>query len=168
MPRRKRCSTPRAALHLTARGIDGAPIFVDDFDRVSFIALLGRVTERAGWTIVAWCLMDTHYHLLVIAPEEPKVPWAMQLLNGTHAREFNERHQRRGHVFGARYCEKVNADEPHLLAASDYVLDNPVRGGLVREHDQWPWSGDGRLEPREDRIVRVPRQNRDVLVRPRG
>ena len=151
-----------------ARGIDGKRIFRDEFDRFAFIALLRRVTERAGWTVVAWCLMDTHYHLLVIAPAEPRVPWAMQLLNGTYAREFNERHERRGHLFGARYCEKVIADERHLAAANDYVLDNPVRAGLVREHDQWPWSGDERLEPREAKVVRVPAQRRDVLVRRRG
>jgi putative transposase len=168
MPRRKRCSNSQAVLHLTARGVNGERIFLDDFDRFSFMALLGRVTERAGWTILAWCLMDTHYHLLVIAPEEPRVPWAMQLLNGLHAREFNRRHERRGHLFGERYYEKVIVDERHLSAANDYVLDNPVRAGLVREHDHWPWSGDGRLEPREDRIVRVSRQSREVLVRSRG
>ena len=63
---------------------------------------------------------------------------------------------------------RVIADERHLSAANDYVLDNPVRAGLVREHDDWPWSGDGRLEPRETRIARVPMQRRDVLVRSRG
>src|SRR5688500_4364290 len=129
MPRRERCSAPHAALHLMARGIDGEPIFRDEFDRFGFIALLRRVTERAGWTVVAWCLMDTHYHLLVIAPREPKVPWAMQRLNGTYAREFNERHERRGHVFGARYCEQVIGDERHFAAARVYVLDTPVRAG---------------------------------------
>jgi REP element-mobilizing transposase RayT len=169
MPRRKRCSSPLAVLHLSARGIDGAAIFLDDFDRFAFVTLLRRVTERAGWTVLAWCLMDTHYHLLVIATEEPRVGWAMQLLNGTYAREFNLHHVRRGHLFGGRYSETVIADERHLQAANDYVLDNPVRAGLVRLAGDWPWSGDGRLEPRDvEQVVRLRPQRRDVLVRSRG
>jgi putative transposase len=31
-------------------------------------------------------------------------------------------------------------DDPHLLAAARYVEVNPVRAGLVKRAEDWPWS----------------------------
>ena len=31
-------------------------------------------------------------------------------------------------------------DEPHLLAAARYIALNPVRAGLVKRAEDWPWS----------------------------
>ena len=138
---------------MTARGVDGLRIFPTAFDCHSFLARLRGVTERTGWTIAAWCLMQTHYHLLVFAPSEPRIPWAMQALNSVYAREFNQRHGRRGHVFGERYTDTLVGSEAHLDAAAEYILENPVRAGLVQAVDHWPWSGDHRLEPRRLRKV---------------
>ena len=32
-------------------------------------------------------------------------------------------------------------DEDHLIAAVRYVSLNPVRAQLVRQADEWPWTG---------------------------
>ena len=65
----------------------------------------------------------------------------MRELNGGHARRFNERHGRRGHLFGSRFtAESITTDE-YFEAACAYVLANPVRAGLVDEPADWPWSG---------------------------
>lgn len=170
MGRRPRSFYPGTATHLTARGVDGQPIFVTDFDRFGFLALLRKVTERVEWFVVAWCFMETHYHMLVVAPAEDEhcISQAMQTLNSVYAREFNARHGRRGHLFGERFTDTLVATDRHLRAATAYIYDNPVRAGLVRRSEDWPWSGDGRLEPREHRIVRLPMQSREVLVRSHG
>ena len=152
--------------HLTSRGVDDQPIFLSDLDRFQLIALLRRVTEQVGWRVVAWCLMTTHYHLLVIGAAEPRISWAMQQLNSIYAREFNLRHRRRGHLFGERFADTVVETDGHLVAAIEYVLENPVRAGLVPCVEDWAWSGDDRLEPRPlRRIVTDATQSRDTLVR---
>lgn len=153
MAHRRRAFFPGTATHLTARGVDDQPIFVCDLDRFGLLSLLEKMTERVRWFIVAWCLMDTHYHLLVVVPgdEEPRISWAMQTLNSVYAREYNARHRRRGHLFGERFTDTLVASERHLHAATAYIYDNPVRAGLVRRPEDWRWSGDGRLEPRGGR-----------------
>ena len=169
MAYRHRAFEPGAAYHMTARGIDGLSIFPTAVDCFSFLGLLRRVTGRVGWTIVSWCLMGTHYHLIVFAPAEPRISWAMQTLNSVYAREFNHRLARRGHVFGERFTDTLVASERHLDAAIDYLLENPVRAGLVSEALDWPWSGDHLLVPRPvQRIVTPLAQDRDTLVRRRG
>ena len=168
MGRKTRSFYPGVATHVTAHGVDDEPIFRSDLDRFDLLARLRRVTERADWQIIAWCFMNTHYHLLVVAGNDPRVSWAMQAINSVYAREFNQRYRRRGHLFGERFTNTIIESEAHLDATINYIYENPVRAGLVRRIEDWPWSGDGRLEPREDRIVRLPMQSRDVLVRSRG
>ena len=166
MPYKHRIYEPGTAWHMTARGIDDASIFLEDFDRVAFLSRLRRVTERVDWQVVGWCLMSTHYHLLLLAGAEPQVSLGMQMLNSVYARELNRRYDRRGHLFGERYRPTRVADEAHFVAALRYTLRNPVRAGLVARVEDWRWSGTTRLEPRT--LDTVPTQSRDVIVRPRG
>jgi putative transposase len=169
MASRPRRFAPNAPAHLTARSVAGLPLFPTTADCFEFLRLLAKVTERIKWTICAWCLMGTHYHLLVFTPEPESAPLALQTLNSSYARYFNATHDRRGHVFGARYTETLVETERHLQAAFDYVLENPVRAGLVREPFDWAWSGDGILEPRPLRKIVAPSSpNRDSPVRRRG
>ena len=88
---------------MTCHGVDDQPIFLSDLDRYELLALLRKTTERIGWQVLCWCLMTTHYHLLVVVPDDPRVSWAMQTVNSVYARELNARHSRRGHLFGGTH-----------------------------------------------------------------
>jgi REP element-mobilizing transposase RayT len=138
---------PRSALaegrffHVYARGVDRVAIFRDRDDRLRFLQLLLLATERGTWDCHAFCLMDTHVHLVVEAAIE-RVSRGMQLLLGRYARHFNDRHQRVGHLFGGRFGARLIEDEDYLGAAVEYVLQNPVRAGMVAAAADWPWSGE--------------------------
>ncbi len=154
MPRNPRHFAPGGAYHLTARAVAGASLFPEVFDRLAFLVLLEKTGRRVGWQVAAWCLLDTHYHLIVFAGAEPDVSLGMQMLNGLHARGVNQRYDRRGHLFGERFRPTPVESEEHLTAAIAYVLRNPVRAGLVKRVEAWRWSGTTTLGPREilDRI----------------
>jgi REP-associated tyrosine transposase len=139
MARMKRSELPDGHFHLTAAGAGGTHVFVDDLDRLEFLHALGIAIARFEWRLVAYCLMGTHYHLLVETPAVTLAP-CMQWLNGVYARGFNKPHERRGHLFGARYDSRAIRDETHRLAALRYILDNPVRASLCPQADDWPWS----------------------------
>jgi REP element-mobilizing transposase RayT len=98
-----------------------------------------RTAERFAWVCHVICLMNTHYHVIVEAPQ-PRISAGMQRLNGTYARRFNRRHERRGHLFENRFVSWVVREERHLTLACCYVLNNPVRAGLCRTAENWPWS----------------------------
>ena len=169
MPSRPRQFAPDAPVHVTARGVSGLTLFPTTADCFRFLTILRDVTARTRWTVAAWCLMSTHYHLLVFTPDPGLAPLAMQILNGRYARAYNREHDRHGHVFAARYSETLVQSERHLQAAYDYVLENPVRAGLVRDPLVWAWSGDALLAPRPLRKVVAPSaRRRDNLVRLAG
>ncbi len=170
MPRKTRFFAPGGASHLTVHGVADEPIFLVDLDCYCYLAILRTVTRRVGWTVASWCLMSTHVHLVVVLGADTRVSWAMQTLNSVYAREFNRWHHRRGHVFGERFRDRTISDDLHLEAANEYVLRNPVTAGLVRNVEDWRWSGGGSLEPHAPRWRNDTKlsRSRDVLVRPRG
>jgi putative transposase len=101
--------------------------------------LLGRVLERYGWLLYAYCLMNNHYHLVIETPR-PNLSLGMRQLNGLYARRFNLRHRRVGHLFQARFRSILVESESYLLAVCRYVVLNPVRASLCDDPADWPWS----------------------------
>ncbi len=139
MTRPPRSFAPGGWYHLTARA-NNRMLFVDDDDRTMFVRLLSRVADRFTLDIDAWCLMGNHYHLIV-RTRTGDISGAMKYLNGEYARRFNERHGYRGHVFESRFRAAMLVDDDHLEHARQYVLQNPVRAGLVASPDDWPGAG---------------------------
>ena len=139
MPRAKREPVPAGYYHVTTRGHRDEPIFVDDHDRTWFLTLLTRLVAKEAWQCLAYCLMSNHYHLVLSVPEA-SLSYGMQRLNGLYAQSFNNRHNRRGHLFGARYRLTFIETEVHLVEACRYVVLNPVRACLCHRPGDWAWS----------------------------
>jgi REP element-mobilizing transposase RayT len=139
MARPLRLCFPDARYHVIARGNSDGAIYVDDLDRELFLGELGRVVERYSWLCHAYCLMTTHYHLVLETPFA-NLPVGMQRLNGGHASRFNARYGRSGHVFGSRYRSILIEDARYLLAVCRYVVLNPIRAGICDRPEDWPWS----------------------------
>jgi putative transposase len=125
--------------HLATRAVDSASAFRCPDDRHVFLSVLAQVVGTYHWLLHSFCLMGTHYHLIVRTPR-PTLSAGMQALNGTYGRRFNERHGRRGHLFGARFSSVRVETEAHLLAAHRYVAMNPVNAGLCERPEDWSWS----------------------------
>jgi putative transposase len=114
-------------------------MFRDDVDRTDFCRRLARTIDRLGWRCHAFCLMTTHYHVLLDVEQDALQP-GMHWLNGTYMQQFNRRIGRWGHVTGARYaCRFVESDR-HMLGVFRYVSLNPVVAGLCNRPQDWLWS----------------------------
>lgn len=132
MARPLRLEFPGAIYHVTSRGNARNAIFLDDEDRVLFLACLGAVVTRFGWWCHAYCLMDNHYHLLIETPEGD-LSRGMRQLNGVYTQRFNRRHGRAGHVFQGRFKAIVVDRDSYLLELCRYVVLNPIRAGMVSQ-----------------------------------
>jgi REP element-mobilizing transposase RayT len=139
MTRPLRVEVAGGVYHVTSRGDGREDIFLDDDDRRQFLALLHHTIGRFGWRCLAYCLMTNHYHLLIETPA-PNLARGMRHLNGVYTQRFNRRHSRVGHVFQGRYKAIVVQKDAHLLELCRYVVLNPVRAGMVKRVQDWPWS----------------------------
>jgi len=125
--------------HVTARGNGRQPIFEDDIDRESFLAVLASTVARYHILCHAYCLMGNHYHLLLETPEA-NLSCAMRQLNGVYGQRFARQHERPGHVLQGRFHAQVVDRDAYLREVCRYVVLNPVRAGLVTHPGRWPWS----------------------------
>ena len=139
MPRRSRTEAAGAIHHVIARGNAGGRVVEDDEDRRAFIARVDAVCERFEWRVHAFCLMDTHLHV-VVETLRPTLGAGMQRLLGGHAYEFNRRHDRFGHLFAGPYAASEVDSDAYLLEVCVYVVLNPTRAGLVHAPEGWVWS----------------------------
>ena len=127
VPRIRRSELPDGIFQITTRGVFRRLVFIDDADRLDFLRLLALVVSRYRWECHAFCLMGTHYHLVVETTVE-RLSDGMQYLNGVYAQRFNRRHGRDGHVFGDRFASWVIRDDEHYGRTVEYVLTNPGPG----------------------------------------
>ena len=139
MPRPPRLQVAGGVYHVMSRGVVGQAIFRTGFDHELFLLKLGLAVERCGWSCHAYCLLTTHYHLLIRTPE-PNLAKGMQLLLSQYAQAFNRRRDGFGHVVAERYRSVLVEREEQLLELCRYLALNPVRGGLCDDPTDWPWS----------------------------
>ena len=43
-------------------------------------------------------------------------------------------------IWQEEYWDRFIRDEKHFASAIDYILENPVKAGLVKQGQDWPWS----------------------------
>lgn len=126
MARKPRVEFKGATYHVMCRGNHQDAIFVDAKDRERFLDTLEEVSERNGWIIHAFVLMDNHYHLLLETPE-PNLIDGMQWFQSTYTQRFNARHGVWGHLFQGRYKALPVDQGEYFRTVADYIHLNPVR-----------------------------------------
>jgi len=139
MARPLRLESPGNFYHVTVRGDRKEPIFESDADRVSLLQLINETVDLHHWHLLAYCLMDNHYHLEVETPIA-NLAAGMRRIDGAYTQRYNNRYQRVGHVFQGRYKALPILTEQHLFGACRYIVRNPLRAGLVQGPAEWEWS----------------------------
>jgi len=79
-------------------------------------------------------------HFLIVLPESQQgLRQAIGEAHRRYTRRINFRHGWRGHLWQGRFAS-FPMDERYFLAATRYIELNPVRAGLVKPAEQYPWS----------------------------
>jgi putative transposase len=86
-----------------------------------------------------WVIMPNHVHLLFTPAIDSSV--ALRRLKGASAREANKLLGLTGQPFwqGESYDHLVRSQE-EFERIENYILQNPVRAGLARVEEEYPWS----------------------------
>jgi len=158
MPRQLRREYAGAIYHVMNRGDRREAIFRGVADREMFLAALTEACGKTQWQIHAYCLMRTHFHLVLETPDASLVA-GMKWLLGVYTKRFNIRHKECGHLFAGRYkaLHVEGSGDGYLRTVCDYVHLNPARAGLLKEDqplEEFPWSSYGDyLRPARQRPV---------------
>lgn len=124
---------------MTSRAVRASFLFPTSSERDVFEEVLGIALPRGGLECHAYCVMGTHYHL-VLRTTRPNLGAAMKRLNWLYAWRFNRRFGFKGHAFESRYWSQPIETDAQLVATIRYLALNPVQAGLCDSPLSWPWS----------------------------
>ena len=129
MPRIARKVAESGFYHVMLKGNGGQIIFDDDEDRRAFLAALSSSLEGTELSLIAWCLMSTHVHLL-LSDESGCLSSVMHSLATKYAGHFNSRTGHLGSVFSGRFKSVPVESDAQLIAAVRYIHNNPEKAGI--------------------------------------
>lgn len=124
------------------RGHGGEAILAGDKCKKAFLDLLGENVVQYRMRLFAYCLMDNHYHL-VLQNASGRMSGFFRALNTHYALFYRKHHGGRGYVFQSRFHSTIIAADEYLKMAILYVLQNPLRAGLIKRGQPYPWSSAG-------------------------
>lgn len=135
--------------HCYSRGIDKRKVFLDEQDYVRFIdalflcnsqkalhrehicaenrtELFAMERGKTPVSVVAYCLMPNHFHIILREKEEGGITRYMQKLGTAYTMYFNAKYERVGSLFTKPFRSKHIDDDRYLKQVIQYVHLNPV------------------------------------------
>jgi putative transposase len=151
MPRRHRGTTGGLVYHVLNRRAGRLPLFEQQADYAAFEGVLREAFERTKVRILAYCLMPTHWHLLLWPRMNGELSQVVRWITVTHAQRWHAFHGTAGTgpLYQGRFKSFPVQSDTHFLTVARYVERNPVRARLVTRAEAWPWSSLPRLEQGE-------------------
>jgi len=139
MSRALRIQYPDAWYHVMNRGRRGEDIFSAHGDYDLFVHLLRESAQAWNVRVAAFCLMTTHYHLLIQTPEA-NLSRCMRHVDGVYTQRYNRAHHCDGPLFRGRYRAILVEADTYLLEVLKYIHRNPLRAGVVKTLEAYEWS----------------------------
>ena len=90
--------------------------------------------------LIAYCFMQTHFHLLVRQLEPDGISVFMNRILNSYSRYFNLRHRRKGPLWESRFQDRHIKTTEDALCMTRYIHLNPVTAGLVKKAGDWEYS----------------------------
>ncbi len=129
----------RVNWHVTLRGARRLLMFQDDQDFEVFLVMLRKAYRASGVTGTSHSLMSNHAHLGMEGANR-ELTACMRKLDRGYSGYFNQRYKLSGHAFEQEYYSGLVASDFILQRVTRYIHLNPVRAGLVKRPEEYPWS----------------------------
>ena len=155
MARIARAVAPGIPHHVTQRGNRRQQTFFNDEDYQFYLVLMSEWCMTFQVDVWAYCLMPNHIHLIAVPETKDGLNLAIGEAHRRYSRRINFREGWRGHLWQGRFSSFI-LDDRYLLACTRYVELNPVRAGLVKKPEDWPWSSAGpHMNGKDDILVKT-------------
>jgi putative transposase len=100
-----------------------------------------RLNVAAGkFQLHDFVIMPDHLHLLMTVPGDMTIEKAMQLIKGGFSYRLKKEFGYQGEVWQRGFSEVRISDEQNFLQHREYILQNPVKAGLVDTAEQYLYS----------------------------
>jgi REP element-mobilizing transposase RayT len=140
MPYREAEFAPGEYYHIYNRGAGRMAIFQEADNYLYLLRLVKRSSAELGVSLIAYCLMPNHYHLLVRQDGHFAAGLLPAKVFNSYTKAFNKRYDRTGTLLQGRF-QAIRVDkDAYLTYLCAYIHGNPVKAGLVSDPAGWPYS----------------------------
>lgn len=142
MPRRarRRILYDGCYAHIYSKALGKRFIYRDEEDFSVFRKLMAASKRQAAYRLHHYCLMNTHFHLVVSINDLKAFSRELKHMKQNYARWFQDKYKQKGPVWWGRFGSQLIESEKYLYACGLYVEQNPVRVGLVEKPEEWEYS----------------------------
>jgi putative transposase len=126
-----------------------------DYDKYLFF--LSKYSKEKEVAVLAYCLMPNHIHFLVRPTDDEGLAKMMQGVTLCYSKYFNGENGRTGRIWECRYHSTVIDGDSYLWTVSKYIEENPVRAGIVKNPEDYPYSSaKAHILGRKDPLLKEP------------
>ena len=128
-------ASPWSVYHINIRSKDKREVFCSSGLNEKIVGVLKRSVDIYGYHLLSYCLMPNHLHVLIQAGRSPKNL-------GDFVRGFKTYCSRiaKQRLWQRGFFERILRKEKSLAEVARYILNNPVRKGLVEDSEGYRWS----------------------------
>lgn len=140
MPRKSRELIGSVLNHNMVQGINREYIFQNDKQKMKYLNLLKKYSQKYKILMIAYCIMDNHSHVITYSENIKDISLFMKEVNAEYAIYYNKTNNRIGYVFRNRFNSKPIYDKEYLLRCIKYIHMNPVKAGISNREDEYEFS----------------------------
>lgn len=180
--------------HIYNRGNNKQPIFFNEANYLFFINKMREQLSPAA-TIICYCLMPTHFHIIIKATDSSikerisfggkpmqKFAYRIGIMLSSYSQAINKQNKTTGSLFQQKTKAKLLTEqvagkqENYLESCFFYIHNNPLEAGLVNNLKDWPYSSypdyinerAGTLCNKELFFAETGLTKNDIIIRSRG
>ena len=158
MARKPRVRARSGVYHVLMQGVRHRDIYIDDEDYRTFVEILERLQkskdgEERYFTVYAYCLLPDHFHLL-LKEETDTVSVTMGRIAAAYAHYFNDKYDRDGAIYRARFASEPVENEERWNTVLRYVSQSPERM-KVWDAEHYPYSSWHEYAGEESELPRI-------------
>ncbi len=115
------------------------PIYLQIPEIATIVSDSMHFLDRSGkYELICYCIMSNHVHKIVTEIHD-HLPHVLQSHKGYTGKLANQVLSRNGRFWQRESFDHVILDEIAMIEKVRYVLNNPVKAGLVDEFQDWPF-----------------------------
>jgi len=140
MPRIARKDLQTPFLHIMVQGINKKFIFSKKEYIENYLKIMNKYKQEFNITIIAYCIMNNHAHMLVYVENIELLGKFMHIVNLVYSQFYNKENKRCGVLFRNKYQAEPIYGMNHLINCIKYIHMNPLKAKIVKNVEDYPYS----------------------------
>lgn len=125
---------------VTVNAFNKRNIFKLDRFKMLYLETLDYCRKKFKFQLFGFVIMRDHIHLLLTPPGKYTISDVMHHVNGVFANKYNKITKNSGRVIQRKFWEHIIRNKNDFEEKLNYIHNNPVRAGLVKNLEDWKYS----------------------------